>query len=302
MRDIVQGKVRWVNVKNPTDADIAWLGKTFHFHPIILEELKGPSARDKMEVHKNYLYLIYYFPIYDPVERVSRRAEIDFLVTKRDVITVSYESVEAFDDLKKKLNPKHKIFNETLLLTHELLESLLGFEQRQLRHIREKVEAVSAELFRDRERERERILVERISYLKRDVSQYRVIVRPQNHILESFLESGIQFWGEGARVYLNDLVGEHLKIIDQLEDYRQAIEDFGRTNNQLINLKHAEVTKTFTVLAFLTFPMMLFAALFSMNTRDTPLVEVPYAFWIIIGVMVGAMTGMYLYFRKKDWI
>ena len=108
--------------------------------------------------------------------------------------------------------------------------------------------------------------------------------------------------GSQCQIYLNDLIGEHMKIVDQLEDYRQAVDDFESTNNQLINIKNTQVVKTFTILAFVTFPMMLFSAVFSMNTKDTPIVESEHGFWIILGIMVSAMLIMFAYFRKKDWL
>jgi len=76
--EIVKGRVQWIDIGKPSEKDCGWLQETFHIHPLIINELKGPSLRDKVEAHKNYLYLIYYFPIYDVKERVSRRAEIDF--------------------------------------------------------------------------------------------------------------------------------------------------------------------------------------------------------------------------------
>lgn len=299
--NIIKGKISWIDITNPTEKDLKWL-ESYPFHPIIINELKGPSARAKVESYKGYIYLVYYFPVYDPKEKVSRRSEVDFLVTEKEIITVSYQSIEVFEDLKKSLKPKDKALESTLYLIHLLIGALIGFQQRQLNHIRDKVENVSAELFSSRESQREKELLEKISYLKRDISQYRIIVKPQHHILQSLLKVGGKIFGGDAEVYLNDLIGEHLKTIDQLEDYRQAIEDFETTNNQLINIKNIQVTKTFTILAFLTFPMMLFAALFSMNTRGTPIVNHPQAFWIIFGIMVAAISGMFAYFKKRDWI
>jgi len=60
--------------------------------------------------------------------------------------------------------------------------------------------------------------------------------------------------------------------------------------------------KTFTTLSFLTFPFMLFAALFSMNTNDTPIIKLPGAFWIILGIMAVAMATLFMYFKKKGWL
>jgi magnesium transporter len=126
-------------------------------------------------------------------------------------------------------------------------------------------------------------------------------VRLQGPILHSLLIKGKKFWGDTAEVYLNDLMGDQLKVVNQLEDYRDAIADFEDTNNQLMNLKINSVMKTFTSLSFLTFPFMLLAALFSMNTRDTPIISLPYAFWIVFGTMAVLMIIVATYFKRKGW-
>lgn len=300
--ETIKGKVSWIDIVKPTEEDISWLKKNYRFHHLILDELRLPSARSKIDFRKDYFYFVYYFPVYDLKEQVSRRGEIDFIVTKKEVITVSYDEVEVFDDKRRSLKPESHVFQDSMMLVHHLIETLLSFQQRQLIHIGRKVEEVSSELFKEREKQREQELLQKISYLKRDISQYRIIIKPQRHILDSFFQGGCGFLGSQCQIYLNDLIGEHMKIVDQLEDYRQAVDDFESTNNQLINIKNTQVVKTFTILAFVTFPMMLFSAIFSMNTKNTPIVDGDNGFWVILGIMVMAMLVMFAYFKKRDWL
>jgi magnesium transporter len=291
--EIKTGKnVTWYNIEKPTDKDLDWLQKKFGIHPIIAEELRVPSARGKVEVYKNYLFFIYYFPIYDEQDEASSRAEIDFIITKDSIITVHYGDVKEVVE-----NFNLQTVGSPMEMMYTLIEHLINFEERELRHIREKVELVGKQIFKDKERE----VLERITYLKRDVSEYRIIVRLQGPIFRSLLIKGEKFWGKDAEVYLNDLIGDQLKVVNQLEDYREAIADFEDTNNQLMNLKINTVMKTFTSLSFLTFPFMLIAALFSMNTQGTPIVGLPHAFWIVFGIMVVGMIAMTVYFKRKGW-
>jgi magnesium transporter len=291
--EIKKGKgVQWVDVEKPTDKDLAWLGKEYKLHPIIVEELRGPSARGRVEAHKDYLYFIYYFPIYDPEDEASTRTEIDFIITKDSVATIHYDGLDGVMD-----GFEITECDSSLAVMYRLIEHLINFQERQLRHIREKVEAVGKEIFKDKEKE----VLERITYLKRDVSEYRIVVRLQEPILRSLLSKGKKFWGDDAEIYLNDLIGDQLKVVNQLEDYREAISDFEDTNNQLMNLKINSVMKTFTSLSFLTFPFLLIAALFSMNTRGTPIIGLPYAFWIVLAIMVVGMVVMTVYFKRKGW-
>jgi len=291
--EIKKGKnVQWVDIEKPTEKDLTWIAKEYHLHPVIVQELRAPSARGRVETYKDYLYFIYYFPIYDLNDEASTRTEIDFVITKDSVATVHYDPLDGvmdgFDIAQD---------DSSLAVVCHLIEHLTNFQERQLRHIREKVESVGQQIFKDKEKE----VLEHITYLKRDVSEYRIVVRLQEPILRSLLAKGKKFWGDSAEIYLSDLMGDQLKIVNQLEDYREAISDFEDTNNQLMNLKINSVMKTFTSLSFLTFPFLLIAALFSMNTRDMPIVDMHNAFWIILGIMVVGMAAMTVYFKRKGW-
>lgn len=291
--EIKKGKgVRWIDVERPADKEINQLGKEFGLHPVIVGELKGPSARAHVEAYKDYLFFVYYFPLYDKKDELSVRTEIDFIVTKDTVITVHYESIR---EVMNGFDPSE--YDSSLTLLYRIIENLVSFQERQLRHIREKVEALGHEIFKNHERE----TLQHITYLKRDVSEYRIIVRSQEPVFRSLFVKGKKLWGTGAEVYLNDLMGDQLKVVNQIDDYREAIADFEDTNVQLMNLKINTVMRTLTSLSFLTFPFMLVAAVFSMRTEDTPLVGTPGGFWIIVGIIIAGMALMAVYFKKKDW-
>jgi len=285
-------KVQWIDVVKPNGQDIAWLEKKFGLHPVIVEELRAPSARARVEAYKDYLYFIYYFPLYDTKDEASVRTEIDFVVTKDTVATVHYEPLEkAFGDF----NIKDE--TNSLEFLYHLLGHLITFEERQLRHIREKVEKVGRELFHGKEKE----LLERITYLKRDISEYRISVRLQEPVLKSLLVKGTAFWGKSAETYLGELIGEQLKVVSQIQDYREAISDFENTNNQLMDVKINNVMRTLTSLSFFTLPFMLLVEIFSMNATPTPLVDHPYGFWMIVTVVIIGMIILVGYFKRKDW-
>jgi Mg2+ and Co2+ transporter CorA len=175
------------------------------------------------------------------------------------------------------------------------VEHLLVFEERQLRHIREKVERIGHDVFKNQEPG----VLERIMFLKRDILEYRISVRLQEPILKSLLAKGVQFWDSDAEVYLSELIGEQMKVISQIQDYRETIADFEETSNQLVNLKINQTIKRLTVISFIAFPAILFEQLFMMNVKNTPLAELPYSFWIVIAIMTILTGGIFLIFKKK---
>jgi magnesium transporter len=293
MKKIGPTPVQWTDIVKPTAKDLARLKKEFDLHPLIVEELKGPSARTRVEAQPDYLYFIYYFPIYDAAEGTSSRAEIDFIVSKDAVVTVHYEP---FDAILAGFDPGER--KTSLEVMYEVVKHLILFEERQLRHIREKAEDIGRELFKNKEKE----ILETINYLKRDVSEYRIVVRLQEPILKSLAAKSQKFWGGDAELYLSDLLGEQSKIVSQLEDCRDAIADFEETNTGLMNLKINNVMKMLASLSFVAFPAILLAEIFTMNTRDMPIVGLPHAFAIVVGAMAIMVLVTFFYFKKKDWL
>jgi len=298
--ETIGGKIKWIDMVKPDGEDLEWLQESFGLHPVVMDELKNYSVHSRVEASDGYLYLIYHFPIYDASEKTSRRAEIDFIITKKDVVTIRHDDEGIFDDFKKAFGTESgkKFPATTLELAYHLLAHVINFNHRQLNHIQEKTESVGAELFKGNEVE----LLKKISYIKRDLSEYQLIAKPQQHLFSSLVERGQNFWGQQSKIYLEDLLGKYLKLLARLEYHREAVLDFEATNNQLLNVRNNEVMKMFNTLAFVTFPMMLIAALFSMRTGGIPLTDDPAGFGIIAGSMAVAIIVMLIFFKKKHWL
>ncbi|MFA7201808.1 MAG: magnesium transporter CorA family protein [Candidatus Paceibacterota bacterium] len=301
---IKKGKIKWINLTNPRTEELVSLEKEFGFHPVIIEELKETSARSKVEVYKDYLFVVLQFPIYDPEERVSRKGEIDFLVTKNTVISVHYQPIEPLELIMDKLE-RDESYKERLLegstsqLFYYIIQACLLFVMRQLHHIDEKIEDIRNTLFRDQER----TLLEKISYVKRDLLSYHLITQSQIGIFKSLQIIGPEFFGEKTAIYFSDLEGDFLKITQQCENFKQTIEAFENTNTQLLSIQMNKVMQRFSVLAFLTFPIMVILALFTIETQGRPLIgHTPYDFWILVGAVIIVVGIMVRIFKKKGWL
>ena len=300
---IIKQKFTWIDVQNPTKKDLEYIRGQHKFHPIILDELLHTSARSRVEPYNSYLFLTYHLPMYDKNSKSSRRAEVDFLITKDKVITVHYEDLEPLNNFWRHLNndPHFKeraLGGTTGRITYHLIEEILAFSQRQLRHIEENVTGLSKELFQKKEAQ----LLQRISYLKRDILDYSIISKPQGIILESLKEVGEKFWDNDIKIYLSDLVGDHLKVMQHLDNFKETVDALEETNSQLLNAKTNAVMQKFTVLAFLTFPLVLLTSIFNIGFVDKfiagnlSIFSGSFVFVLIITI------ALLLFFRKKGWI
>ncbi|MDD5547360.1 MAG: CorA family divalent cation transporter [Candidatus Pacebacteria bacterium] len=302
MKSVKNKNITWYDFANPSKKDIEVIKKIHKFHPIILDELIHPSARSRVENYDSYLFLTYHLPTYDPVFKTSRKAEIDFLITKDAIITVHYENLEPLNDLMKNLNGNadlaELIMEDTGRLIHTIMEEIINFSMRQLRHIEENVMILTKELFMGKEEE----LLKKISYAKRDILDYGIICRPQSIILHSLRESGIKFWGNDITIYLSDLVGDHLKVTQQVENYKETIESLESTNTQLLNAKTSSIMKRFSVLAFLAVPSMMIMSFFTVGAIEKLVQNDTTTFLIGFFGVISITALMMAIFKKKGWV
>jgi magnesium transporter len=296
---IIKHKLTWIDIQNPTKKDLELIRKQHKFHPIILDELLHTSARSRVEPYDKYLFLTYHLPMYEKSIRSSRKGEVDFLVTHNTIITVHYEDLEPLNNFWRRLN-NDKVFKERALgdntgrMIYYMIEEILAFSQRQMRHIEEDVSEITKELFQNKEAQ----LLQKISYTKRNILDYSLISKPQEIILESLKEVGKRFWGENMVIYLSDLSGDHLKIMQHLDNFKETVDALEQTNSQLLNAKTNAVMQRFTVLAFLTFPLVLVTGIFQTGVVDK-INEDPLVFVVAFSATLALTTLLLILARKK---
>ena len=126
MRQIFKGKITWVDITCPVQGDIEYLRKNYRFHPIILEELKMPSQRNKTEAHDGYIFLVTHFPCWNAVEKRSSPWELDIILDKNTLITICYEkSTVMREELMEKVYTKdfeNLYLNDTIKLLYFIIE------------------------------------------------------------------------------------------------------------------------------------------------------------------------------------
>ncbi|MDO8655294.1 MAG: magnesium transporter CorA family protein [bacterium] len=300
---VVQGPtVKWVDIQNPTRKDIDDLRQSFHFHPLVLNELLIPAWRPKVERFPDYLSLIFYYPVYSKERKETRPRELDILVTKDALITVHYSSIVPVKALFDKCNMYPEARNNYLGQSSGFLlfYVLSGFWKQsllKLTRVNLKIDQIEEKIFQGEERTQ----VREISLAKADVINFWRIVEPQGEILQKLQKEGVNFFGPDVEPYLSDIMDDYNQSVHELQTARETMRALEETNNSLLTAKTNEVVHLLTVLSTLVLPLTFIASLFGMNAA-LPLGTHPKDFWIIVVFMLLASIAMYFVFRRKRWV
>lgn len=305
MKTISENNLTWIDIEKPVQKDIDWLKANFNFHPVTLSELIPPSRREKVEQFDEYLFLVIYVPVFEAKKRTTKPIELDLLITKTQIITVHNELIEPLSDFFKKCQTdqavKEKSFAKTTgYITYWLIEEILNFAERQLIHIAKNVNRIEDGIFKNIERD----MIKEISFIKRDVLDFRIAVKPLHRILNSLFIKSENFWPEdkNLKIYLNDLLNDYERVWSEADNYTETINSLEATNTNLLNDKTNAIVKTFTILSFITFPAMLIATILQINTVHNPILGLANDFWIIVGLVILTVMIMWLYFKTRKWL
>ena len=304
MRNIIKGpKVTWIDIKDPKEDDIKFLKEKFNFHPLVLEELLPPSHRPKVERYPNYLYMIFYYPIYNKENRETRPRELDIIVTKNTIITSHYHSILPLKALFDRCNlyPKAKkryMAQDPGYLLFYVLNNIWKNSLTKLVRVDEKINKIEKEIFRGQEKE----MVLEISLVKTDIINFWRIVEPQKETLESLAEEGPDFFGKELTHYFIDVLGTFGQTWNALKTYKETILALEDTNQSLLSSKINEIMKVLTVFSVIFLPLTLIASIWGMNIYGMPLTKAPLDFWMILIIMLALSALMLMFFRKKHWL
>ncbi len=297
--------ITWIDIERPTEEEVRDLMRQYKLHPLVADELLMPTFKPKVDLHTDYIYLILHFPFLRKEVKTRQfvSKEVDFIVGKDFIITVRYESVNPLDQFTKvfevdtilntdenqNLHAGYLFFYITQKLYGALLNELDRFESLQ--------KEMEQYIFNGREK----LMVKEISRMGHNLLDFKQATIHHREVLDSLETVGEKLFGRDFLHYLRSVNDKYRKVYHLLKTNQENLKELRETNDSLLTTKQNETMKIFTILAFVTFPLSLFAALFSMNTENTPIIGNNHDFWIIlIGMMVGTIF-MFAFFKYKKW-
>jgi len=303
MQKIQIQNINWIDIVDPGKKDIEDLRKNFNFHPLVLNELLVPTLRPKVEHYDYYLYMVLHFPIYHPKDKTSKSVEVDFLITSNTLITVRHGKIQPLQEFwqkcEKGINQPY-IQNSTASLLYCLISELNNFCLRQIDHITQKIDKIEKQIFEEKMVKKEEEIVEEISVIRRDILNFRRALKPQNIILESLKLRGVDFFGKSTEPYFSDIIGDHMRVWEMLENHKETIESLQEANDSLLSNRINRIIKILTIFTVIVFPILALSNIFSMSA---PL-YLPFSqgsLLVMGGMLIGSLIIL-LIFKQKKWL
>lgn len=289
----------WIDLHLPTKEEVDSLVATKHIDPIIAKDLISPTPKQYAKIYDDSIYLVIHIPYFRHTGDKSVEQEIDFIINKDNVITTRYESIDALHQVSREIDTESILHKNTgghvfFRIAREIYSSLFD----EIDYMRDWIKDIEKNIFEGKEKE----MVFGISSASRNLLNFRRIVEPHKMVWEQLTKYSLVMYGESFKKEAKDLYDEWTRLHGEISNINDMIDELRNTNDSILSTKQNELMKTFTILAFVTFPLSLVAAVFGMNSDHMPIIGHPNDFWLIIGLMCGISLAMFAYFKYKKWI
>jgi magnesium transporter len=275
----------WIDIAPPGQNEIDYLAEKYHFHPLDLDDTLSRRQRPKIDEYKNYLFMVFHFPIYSKEDKVLISSQISVFIGQDFLITIH----------KGVLKPLVKLFRECELdeesrdeylgqgpgfLLYRVLDRLVDYCQPILNKVIDGIEDVEDEIFAERKGE----IIREISRLRRDVIAFRRIIWPMRAVIGRLEPKIRRFKDIDMSVYFGDMVDHLDRIWDGLDEYKEIIEGLNDTHDSIATNLTNKTIRLLTIITTLMLPLTVVSSFFGMNLR-LPFMEsdlgVLYIFLII---------------------
>ena len=306
VQSISEGKLSWIYIERPTEAEGQYLADRFGFHPLEIDDVLSRAQRPKIDEDDDYLFIIMQFPVFDKVTHITRPSEVDVFIGEDFVVTVHCSG-----DLK----PLSKFFRECQTredsrqaylgrssgyLLYHIIDRLVNYCFPILNRIIDNIDDIEEVIFTEAVPE----TVRNISLLRRDLISFRRVIRPQISVIETLENEDYPFFKEEQEIYFGDIADHVRKIWDGLEDCKEVVDGLAETSNWLTTHRIQEVMRVLTIITVILAPPTLVSGIYGMNVplpggvEGGPLLP----FGIVLGIMGVISASMLGYLRHRKWM
>ena len=295
--------VSWIDIKHPTAEEVREVMHLYKIHPLAAEELLTPTPEPKVDTYSDCIYLVLHFPIHTWTS-TEKTDEIDFIIGKDYIVTARYSTIDSLHGFSKMFEMSETINKDKIEATNAgtifywMMRSIYQTLGAKIQSAKNSLMEIEEDIFDGKERE----MVTEISKLSRELLAFKHTVALHGKVLTAFRPAALKFFGEGYGYELNLIQNEYDHIQQLASGYLESLSRMRDTNDSLLHTKENAIMQRLTVIIFITSIISIFLSLFAIGAVSRPVIDSPYDFWILTGVILVIGLASYLYFKIKKWL
>ena len=290
----------WLDYCDPTKAELATIAEELRLHPLAVEDAISAHQRPKLDRYDTHLFLSAYAVKLDTRSGELRTHEIGAFITPRALVTVHMEKGARVEPLLARWDASKELaIHGVSFLLWGLLDDIVDGHFEAVQSLDSEIEALEDLLFDEAPRDAE---VQRRSFeFRKSLVLLRRVVLPMREVVNSLMRRDLHVLDQGMAPYYQDVYDHVLRATEWTESLRDLVSTILETNLTIqgnrLNLVMKKVTSWAAIIAVPT----AITGFYGQNV-PYPGFAAHWGFWFSTALIVVLSGGLYVGFRRRDWL
>jgi magnesium transporter len=296
------GRMLWLELHGIDSDTTDLLREVFAFHPVALEDAGEFHQRPKAENFGDMFYLV----AYAATTVGGPLTEVHAFYTERFLITVAERGCDVLDEIRRRLglgqSPAPPGRPPRLVLLHDILDAMIDSFFQPLSDLDDNIDTLIEGIFDQPSKGQ----LQELLGMQRWLVSVRKLVSPQRDGMAAVVSGVVDLPGRDAasEPYLRDLYDHVIRISDEIDSYRDLLDNAMDAYLSMVSNRLNEVMKQLTIIATVFLPLSFLTGFFGQNFGWLVNHLGGLAPFLVLGIgtEVAAVAGLYWLFRRRGWL
>ena len=296
--DIRQGYNIWLDLSDPTPAELWNAQKSFHLDSKALEEYSNGSKKPQVRVLDSHIFTLMLDMKYSDAQKLVTEGIYMFL-GRGWLVTVHSSKVDLMGIVRRILEEKNRPLLESSVdaLYYSVLSSIVDKYEQLLTAVELSVADMER---RSVHRRPSKQMLEHLD----DLSRQMIVQRRHFWHIRDVINFLIHVQEERPDIkYLKIVYDDINQLIELVESYQDTVNSTRELYIANVSLQMNDTIKTLTVFSAVLLPLTFISSVFGMNGLDLNNIwNMPFGFALVLVIMATTAAALFAFLKAKQWI
>ena len=292
------GGVAWLGLYKPSEQEFDSVAEEFDLHLLAVEDAIKAHQRPKLERYGETLFVVLRPARYLDESETVEFGEIHVFVGEDFVVTVRHGEASALSEVRERLEDEPELLcrgPEAIL--YAIMDRVVDDYVPVVEGLENDIDEIETEVFGGNAN-----VSRRIYELSREVIEFQRATRPLAIILERLTGEEGRDMDTEVRRYLRDVQDHALRIIEQVDGFREMLSDILSVNLTLVGISQNDEVKKISAWAAILFAPTLIAGIYGMNFEHIPELGWLFGYPFALALMVLIAIMLHSIFKRSGWL
>jgi magnesium transporter len=290
----------WLGLYEPDEALLRKVQEQLGLHDLAIEDAAAPHLRPKIEVYRDSIFVVLRTAHLSTPGHTLEFGETHAFVGRNYVVTVRHGSIQSHLGVRERCEAMPELLAKGPgYVLHAVMDFVVDQYFPIVQQLEEDVQELEEAILSRTKGPHATALTYR---LRRDALLLRRAVSPLVDVCTRLMRFDLPFIHEDSRPYFQDVFDHVLRLDEAIDVQRDLLTTSLEAHLTLMSVEQNEQMKRMTAWAAIIAVPTLIAGIYGMNFRNMPELFWEYGYHLSLLSMVLSSVGLYVGFRRSEWL